>query len=78
MQLTLEQIEAVRNGRSVCIDNSEIGAPCVVIRADRFANLSLANDEFLTHLEVGTLIENTMKEYDAEDPLLHLYQEMVR
>ena len=24
------------------------------------------------------LIENTMKEYDAEDPLLHLYQEMVR
>ncbi|MBC8113163.1 MAG: hypothetical protein H7062_02200 [Candidatus Saccharimonas sp.] len=78
MQLTAEQIQAVRSGSPVEVDDPEVGEPCVVMRADRFAATYMVTDEPLSNLEVGELIERTMREYDADDPGLALYQEMVR
>ena len=78
MQLTAEQIKAVRNGSPVQVDDPDVGEPCVVMRADRFAATYLVTDEPLSSFEVGELIERTMREDDADDPGLALYQEMVR
>ena len=75
MQLTAEQVEEVRLGRAVRIDDPDVGAPCIVVRADRYV-LSEITDEPLSMREVGLLIEQTMHEYDADDPGLALYQEM--
>ena len=77
MQLTAEQIKAVRSGSPVQVDDPEVGEPCIVMRADRFAATCMVTEEPLSNLEVGELIERTMREYDADDPSLVLYQEMV-
>lgn len=78
MQLTEEQIKTVRGGGYAQVDAPEIGEVCVLIRTDRFAQRFLFTDEPFTNLEVGEMIERAMREYDADDPGLALYQEMVK
>ncbi len=78
MQLTAEQIETVRSGGCAEVDAPEIGEACILIRADRFAQRLTITDEPFSKLEVGEMIERTMREYDEDDPGLALYQEMVK
>ncbi len=45
MNLTIEQIEAIKEGEPVRVANSEVGMDCVIVRADIYENVqSLLND----------------------------------
>ena len=51
----------------------------VLVREEIYERLRAALDEgALDSREVGALIERTMREYDADDPLLETYQKYRR
>ena len=73
MTLTEEQVRAVKNGESVRID-PDIGTECVIIRADVFDRVAALLDDSVSFQQVSTLVNEAMKEDDANDPLLESYQ----
>ncbi|HJT36005.1 MAG TPA: hypothetical protein VJ783_28540 [Pirellulales bacterium] len=74
MQVTSDQIQAIRQGEPVRIASQEDGLECVVIRADIYDRVSALLDDSLSEADVGLLIERTMHEDDLQDPLLESYQ----
>lgn len=67
MQITNEQLDAVRNGESVRL--SEGGTEFVLVRADVFDRLrDLADDD--TAYTTAELVNRVMAEDDANDPQL--------
>lgn len=74
MQVTSDQIQAIRQGEPVRITSEEDGLECVVLRADIYDRVSVLLDDSLSQADVGLLIERTMHEDDLQDPLLESYQ----
>lgn len=73
MLLTNEQREALDAGDAVEISVDE--QRCIVIREDVYRRLRAGQSSGLPPEVVGALVEESMQEYDANDPLLESYQE---
>ena len=76
MQLTAEQVRSIRAGKAIRVDDSEIGDTCIVVLAKSVPNLWQDDEAGLPMEVVSRLVDDAMKEYDEDDPLLALYQEM--
>jgi hypothetical protein len=74
MTLTPEQIDAVKHGDPVRVSAPEVGADCVLVRADVYDRVRAVFDDGLSIEQVGALIEQNMHEDDQNDPLLDSYQ----
>ena len=74
MTLTREQIEAVKQGEPVRVAAPEVGAECVLVRADVYEGVRAIFDDGLSREQVGALIKRNMYEDDQNDPLLDSYQ----
>jgi len=72
--LTREQIEAVQQGDPVRVKAPEVGAECVLVRADVYERGRAICDDALSKEQVGALVEQHMREDDQNDPLLDSYQ----
>lgn len=77
IELTQEQRQNVLQGNSVRLTVPEVGADCVLLRADVYERLRaiLEDDSELDMRTVALLIERNMREDDANDPLLESYQD---
>jgi hypothetical protein len=77
IELTEDQRQQVRQGKTVRVPAPEIGADCVVLRADVYERLKsvVEDDEGPDMRAVALLIEQNMREDDANDPLLESYQD---
>lgn len=77
IELTEEQRQNVLQGKPVRVAAPEVGAACVVLRADVYERLrSLLEDDTEPDMRsVALLIERNMREDDANDPLLESYQD---
>ena len=74
MDLTSDQIRQIKAGSTVRVSPPEVGADCVVLRADVFQRVqSILNDDF-SAADIGQLIARNMSEDDVDDPLLESYQ----
>ena len=75
MTLTGEQVTAIKQGTPITLTPTEVGEPCVVLRADVYARLKpLIGDE--DHIPDGRMgIHELMFEDDAHDPWLESYQQ---
>ena len=69
MNLSSDQIEAMRQGEAVRVCRPEIGADCVVVRADIYERVRTVLEDGLSIEQVGALIERKICEDDANDPL---------
>lgn len=78
MTLTHQQIEAVKHGDPIRISAPEVGAECVLVRADVYDQVRAVFDENLSMDQVGTLVEQNMRDDDVHDPLLDSYQKYRR
>ncbi len=75
IELTKEQRQHVLQGNPVRVAMPELGTDCVVLRADVYERLrAILEDDDLDMRTVALLIENNMREDDANDPLLDSYQ----
>lgn len=72
MTLTTEQRQAIENGETVPVTVGE--TECVIVRKDVYDQICAACDQSLPAEVVAGLVEDTMDEYDADDPLLESYQ----
>ncbi len=77
IDLTEEQRQSVLKGNAVCVTVPDLGADCVVLRADVYTRLCsiLEGDNEPDMRSVALLIERNMREHDAGDPLLESYQD---
>ncbi len=73
MKLTEVEKQAVRNGEPVLCREDDV--ECVVLRADVFRRFRGLLDEGLPPEAVTLLVDESMAEYDADDPLLDSYQQ---
>ncbi|HET6883816.1 MAG TPA: hypothetical protein VFI31_26925 [Pirellulales bacterium] len=78
VSLTVEQLHAVRDGATVRVPVPELAMECVIVRADLYARVRSVVDETVTEHEVASLIDSSMREYDADDPSLESYQQYRR
>ena len=67
LNLTAEQLKAVKDGATIRVAVPELGMECVVVRADLYSRLV---DDSIGETEVAMLIESSMREYDQDDPTL--------
>ena len=74
MTLTNQQIEAIKHGNPVRVSAPEVGAECVLVRADVYDRVRAGVDEDLSMNQVGALVEQNMHDDDLNDPLLDSYQ----
>lgn len=76
IELTKEQQQHILQGNPVRVSKPELGADCVVLRADVFEQLRSVpeGDDEPDMRTVALLIEHNMRENDAIDPLLESYQ----
>ncbi len=72
MKLTESEKQAVRQGEPVEFRDDDI--ECVVLRADLFKRFRGLMAETLPAEVVTTLVDETLAEYDVDDPLLDSYQ----
>ena len=77
IELTEEQRQKVLQGDVARVAAPDLGIDCVVLRADLYERLRslLEEDEELDMRTVALLIEQNMREDDANDPLLESYQD---
>jgi hypothetical protein len=75
MNLTNEQIQAVRGGEPVAVIPPEVGEECVMLRRDVYEQLKEAKSagEF-DPARLYPLVGQLMAEDDANDPALETYQ----
>jgi hypothetical protein len=78
MTLSRDQILAVKQGEPVRVTAPEIGGECVVLRADVYDRVRTRFDDELSANQVGVVVSQNMREYDADDPLLDSYQQYRR
>ena len=75
MNLTNEQVLAVRDGTPVPIIPPEVGEECVVLRRDVYEKLNGAsNERDFDPARLYSLVGQIMAEDDANDPSLESYQ----
>lgn len=76
MNLTLsaEQLQSLKDGAAVRLPVPELAIECVVVRADLYARVQNVVDNDVAEHVVASLVESSMREYDADDPSLESYQ----
>lgn len=74
MNLTSEQLQAIHRGESVRV-TIDSGDPVVIVRADIYESIAADSQVGLPPEKVGQLVEEAMRDYDANDPLLESYQQ---
>ena len=74
MDLTQQQVDAVKQGEPVRLLPPEVGAECVVVLAGIYERTQSLLEESLDCSQIGQLVDQTMGEYDEHDPLLDSYQ----
>jgi len=72
MELTETEKQALRQGEPLRFQDEDV--QCVVLRADLFERFHGLFSETLPSMVVTKLIDETMAEEDASDPLLDSYQ----
>lgn len=76
IDLTEEQRQKVLQGIPVRVSVPNLGIDCVVLRAETYDRLrSTLEDDEVDMRTVALLIEQNMREDDANDPLLESYQD---
>jgi hypothetical protein len=76
IELTEAQRRELQQGSPVRVLPPEVGAECVILRADVYERLrSLLEDDMPDMRDVALLIAQNMREDDEHDPLLDSYQE---
>lgn len=76
MQLTDEEMQAIRAGEPVTVRDPEIGPDCVLLRADVFARVRglLFDDAEFSPRDAYPHVDRVMAEDDASDSSLESYQ----
>jgi len=76
MNLTAEQVEAIRDGEPVTLSPPDVGTECVVLRADMFARVRnlIYDDSEHSPREAYSFVDRVMAEDDADDATLADYQ----
>lgn len=72
MKLSDEEKQALEQGKPV--EFADGALHCVVVRADLFHRFSRLLDSELPAMVVSELVDGTMADFDADDPLLTSYQ----
>jgi len=72
MELTEAEKQTLRQGEPLQFQDEDV--KCVVLRADLFERFRGLFNETLPSTVVTTLIDETMSDEDANDPLLDSYQ----
>ena len=72
--LSAEQLQSVKDGVAVRLPVPELAMECVVVRADLYARVQSVVDDAVGEEVVASLVESSMREYDADDPSLESYQ----
>ena len=75
VNLTAEQLQAIKDGATVHLPVPELAMECVVVRADLYARVRTVVDDAVGQDEVAILVESSMREYDDDDPALEGYQQ---
>ncbi|MGA2031934.1 MAG: hypothetical protein ABSG68_06750 [Thermoguttaceae bacterium] len=80
MNLTNEQVQAIRQGAPVPVVPLEVGEECVVLRKDAYEKMAQAADDETQSdpARFYPLVGAIMAEDDAEDPALESYQRYKR
>ncbi|MGA2619282.1 MAG: hypothetical protein ABSF26_16865 [Thermoguttaceae bacterium] len=74
MNLTNEQVQAIRDGEPVPIVPPEVGEECIVVRRDVYQRVrEFAKDDLPTSRAIGNLIRATLEDDEFDD-----YQEYRR
>lgn len=74
MVITISELDQIRQGKPILIESTELGISIVVVRADLFPRNEESDAGTLPMSVVGQLVDATMAEEDADDPLLASYQ----
>ena len=75
IELTEQQRHELLQGAPVRVVPPELGAECVILRADVYERLrSLLEEDMPDMRAVALLIEQNMREDDEHDPVLESYQ----
>ena len=75
MNLTAQQLQAVKDGAAVRLPVPDFGMECVVLRADLYERVETVLDDSIGRDELAHLVQSGMREYDEDDPLLQSYQQ---
>jgi hypothetical protein len=76
LELTQEQRQKLTGPEPLRVLDPATQQRYVLVREEVYERMrSLLDEGALTTREVGALIEQTMREYDADDPLLDSYQQ---
>jgi hypothetical protein len=75
MTLPAIDFEAARNGQPVRFTDPASDTDFVLIRADVYDKVRAVLDDGLDESQVARLIEENMRQYDDDDPLLVTYQD---
>ncbi len=80
MNLTNEQVQAIREGEPVRIVLPEVGEECVVLRSDAYEKIKCLfyGDSEPDPARFYPLVSAIMAEDDADDPALDSYQKYKR
>jgi hypothetical protein len=80
MNLTSEQVQAIREGEPVRIIPPEVGQECVVLRGDAYEKIKhlFYDDSATDPAKFYPLVSAIMAEDDADDPALDSYQKYKR
>ena len=80
MNLTSEQVQAIREGVPVSVVPPEVGEECVMLRKDAYEKIKhlLDDDSDADPARFYPLVSAIMAEDDAEDPALESYQKYKR
>jgi hypothetical protein len=80
MDLTSEQIQAIREGAHVAVVPPEVGEECVVLRRDAFEKIKnpIYDDSEADPARLYPVVSAIMAEDDANDPALESYQKYKR
>ncbi len=80
MNLTNEQVQAIREGSHVRVVPPEVGEECVVLRSDAYERIKglVYDDSEADPAGFYPLVNAIMAEDDANDPALDSYQKYKR
>jgi hypothetical protein len=80
MELTNEQVQAIREGAPVAVVPPEVGEECVVLQRDAYEKIRnlVYDDSEADPARLYPVVGAIMAEDDAEDPALESYQKYKR
>jgi hypothetical protein len=69
MNLTAEQVEAIKEGETVTISPPEVGEECVVLRADVYEKVQQMLSGDWTEDEMRAIAARTFEDADNAEPI---------